>query len=378
MPRPKWFEITIRDDLGQDIPMANIFIPRWRHHDDGRLKVLQRAAAKWWATDPTIYVYPPLIGVLIPTVNVLASNVAPGLDPNARFAMAICVVVILGAAVRAVGNRFRVHDRVANEVKVLMLREGYCPACQFNLHGLAATDGYIRCGECGGAWAARRLETTAPTSPLNEPPICADRPPSPTRVLSVTIVDHRNERGRARPWPRVRGSRLDYAHIFQRAVSTYNRPRSRQWTIGVLSLGAAGFVVFTIGVYMNGRSQYWDDAKPFVILTMTAFFIASVAMWYLRMPLREHRKRLVAAFTSWSLCPRCGTDLLTRPPDPDGCVGCPHCNAAWHLGKPSSRCDRCHHDLAGLPVTVSGHATCPECGDERMVDRDRRGLPPRP
>lgn len=358
--------------------MANAFVPSWRRHDDGRLKALQRATGKLIARDPMHASYGAVIGCLFFGLNVLTNAFAPGLSQGGRLAMAACVSWIMASAFRAMTSRFDLSIGFLREFKVVMLRHGYCPACSFNLHGLNATGDHVRCPECGGAWAARRIVDTAPTSPFPHPSIVAERPSWAARVLAVVITDHRGRRERAAPWARVRGARPDYATAFTNAVKQYRRPRSRAWMAAVLGFGAAGLAVFSAGVYMNNHSRYWDEAMPFVILTMVACFVAAVLVWHLRMPVREYRARLVNAFTSWSLCPRCGSDLVAELPAADGCVQCMHCDAAWRLGKPPAPCHQCGYDLTGVPTQPSGHALCPECVAVTVVDRDRRGLPPRP
>jgi hypothetical protein len=46
---------------------------------------------------------------------------------------------------------------------------------------------------------------------------------------------------------------------------------------------------------------------------------------------------VAAAYTGRGHCASCAYNLNRLPPEPDGCVICPECGAAWRLSRPSGR-----------------------------------------
>lgn len=53
-------------------------------------------------------------------------------------------------------------DRSADSTSAIMLDEGLCPCCGYNLHGAQSVNDHIVCPECGATWNAARVRSTAP------------------------------------------------------------------------------------------------------------------------------------------------------------------------------------------------------------------------
>ncbi len=72
--------------------------------------------------------------------------------------------------------------------------------------------------------------------------------------------------------------------------------------------------------------------------------VPTAIRWYLRdAGPAQWARQLAASIAAEGICPACAYSIERIPPDPDGCIACPECNAAWRADRivaPTSNLER--------------------------------------
>jgi uncharacterized Zn finger protein (UPF0148 family) len=232
----------------------------------------------------------------------------------------------------------RSRRRYSHRLVESLLRIGACPSCGYRLGGaMVEADGAVVCPECAAAWKAERVGSQRPDVSWA---ICADAPADMPPMVERTrrmwarqssVVDDRDRvmafTSLAIPEDANADRRLRLM-AGREAVQRSTRLRRLLLFIGVLVMMAMmclpiGRLVFGGGL---GLSR-WIALIYLPMLAMYAVFawraLTGRSSWTAR-PARN-------AFLRERLCPGCSADLRTRTTEPDGCVTCPTCTAAWRM-----------------------------------------------
>jgi hypothetical protein len=240
------------------------------------------------------------------------------------------------AVIATLQVRRRIRGR-SRQIADLVLDEGLCPSCMYNLHGLAPEhDGCVTCPECGTAWRANRVHHAAAlvggdASMIAAPFLMAFR--AADRTSGV------DDRGRPVPLahPRLRramrtanadhGARL---HDARREIS-----RSGRWVrrpiaavLITLGLGMAGLFIFIAKTVSGGLPR---GIAPGLYLGPLLFVALGLGTIYGNFA--YSRRAVERALRARGCCPGCGSDLQGQSPEADGCVVCAECGGAWRLAE---------------------------------------------
>ncbi len=138
------------DDRGREVDLIDVASSAaWRGKRDPRLRPM------WDAVNLKVamFVLPALfaamavsIGVWAVLGSILAGTAVHGVVQSGHWVVALMTLLIIGGT-RAVPAYWR---RMARSVATITLREGVCPQCTNNLHGIVPdADGRLTCPECG-------------------------------------------------------------------------------------------------------------------------------------------------------------------------------------------------------------------------------------
>lgn len=232
----------------------------------------------------------------------------------------------LGFGLRAIFLHILSRRRPERVARVL-LDEGLCPTCGYNLHGAGVDQhGRVTCPECGGAWNSARIRTTAPFivdgGPLASP---IKRFRASKRSQEVVYRDDTGERFALtyqevrkrfqRPWKQA--AERQRVRALRRAI----RLDGLWWraTLGVCILIGLGSLLVWVHLY--------EDAPLGVVLVgmgLTLLIAAGTAIGV--SPFFRTERRVLLANNA---CPICVTSLHGVQPDPDALTSCPGCRARW-------------------------------------------------
>ncbi|GJM20042.1 MAG: hypothetical protein DHS20C14_22550 [Phycisphaeraceae bacterium] len=97
--------------------------------------------------------------------------------------------------------------------------------------------------------------------------------------------------------------------------------------------GFVGWVVWQVGVdpLLRGHLPLF---MRMVLMTVAAIVVAMLFWWWLLDWVRVRRfARISEIYLSSGRCAGCGYDLRGLDPEPEGCVVCPECRAAWRSSR---------------------------------------------
>ncbi len=115
-------------------------------------------------------------------------------------------------------------------------------------------------------------------------------------------------------WYRLAQVRRDSDSVFSRVVG---------W--GAIGVFCAGLLWFGALAGLGG-----EIGRAVVLLAFVPFLLAVGLAW--RQQLRAELRKLEAERLRLpAICPSCRYDLAGLPADPDGCLVCAECGAAWKL-----------------------------------------------
>ncbi|CAG1008023.1 hypothetical protein PHYC_03509 [Phycisphaerales bacterium] len=273
-----------------------------------------------------------------------------------RVPLTVAVLVIVLLAV-VVGRLLvlRGRRRSAPAVSTVMLADGLCPACSYSFAGLGpAEDGCFECPECGAAWNASRVVRRTHFEEVAGTGFAA-----PVRWWQ-RIGGHmglrrlKDDRGHEGPAAdaRLREALRATSDPDRRArLLSARRRTTRDGVILRVALfllysGLAGFQVWLLLPQLRSRPY----SVMGVLMIVGAFGFLWLAQAFLRSNAGIRGKTLRFEMLSRALCPRCAADLTGLVPEPDGCLVCRECAAAWKppLAAPA--------DFASPPVVVEARA----------------------
>ena len=96
------------------------------------------------------------------------------------------------------------------------------------------------------------------------------------------------------------------------------------------------FLIYTLSMLLLMNPTPSSVASFVVIEFLMAIFASflftgSVCGYMHNKIMWRSRESAIRAMTRSGLCPSCGYEIRQIPPESDGCVVCPECNAAWKL-----------------------------------------------
>lgn len=321
----------IQDDLGKPCRMTPLARLRWdaRRADPAFAAAVNRAdrAVIAPANTPTIVAF-ALLFLLVYFAAVIVLSIT----------IAMWIIVLIGIPLLYVVMyqlRRRVSPRTAKRAADILLTDGVCPACAYNLAGLPDADGVTVCSECGAAWRTTRIVRRH---------TFADRS-SPSRAGMVRRVwewakavefqgptSIKDDAGHERPvvsprltWPSrtAEGDRRDRLVAARAEMLTHGRGQ-RQFS-AVVMVGC-----FLMPVSIKLWVGIEPDDAPFLLLFLWnavqgAFIVLRGAQGITTAHIR-------GAMLRRRLCPSCGADLPDAAPSDELCH-CVECGAAWRLAQ---------------------------------------------
>jgi ribosomal protein L37AE/L43A len=217
----------------------------------------------------------------------------------------------------------------AKEIASIVLREGLCPSCGYNLFGLSTeSDGCISCPECGAAWFSARVDRAEPFEPVDQGRVSL---PFAGRLDFVGVA-HADDRGHTvgLVHPRLRAALARAAGAEQRARLIAARQRMARGGKIVRLLVGGFFVVVGIGVLILMWSTGTMGAAGLGGLLAPLMFIG-LGVGVIFGNFAYQTSTVVAAMKENGLCPSCGSSLRECAVEDDGCRVCRLCRTAWHL-----------------------------------------------
>ncbi|MFG0284931.1 MAG: hypothetical protein ACF8R7_10960 [Phycisphaerales bacterium JB039] len=201
------------------------------------------------------------------------------------------------------------------------LRAGLCAACGHSLAGLTKeADECVTCPECGAAWLCDcfppehgrpESETALRREPLNWGTLL-DQYRDPTCVL-----DHR-------------GTRRRLCTPSMLANSAPGQVQSLVFRANYLPKSVALIVIAGAIMYLGvrlptGGYSLGQIAWSLVVSCLAIIALLALFPWASRALVRAAGRACLEA----GLCATCGYNTVAIEPEPDGCVICPECGAAW-------------------------------------------------
>lgn len=319
----------MKDDAGKDVRVLNPSgFSEWPVKGDARMAVLvprigRALRGNRWYVRFVHDLAGVAIGLLCLVVTIWVLRMVGSGLPGWVFPAAVFAVLFMTG--RMV-HRVRV-GRAREDAAGVILEEGLCPSCGYNLHGIERDEGgRVVCPECGAAWNAVRIMRSAPFELGAEFAV-------PLKVVwSSSVGGPRwavcDDRGRvvplAHPWLRkaIRAASSTNAERLRDARREIAR-RSRWVRAPFVTLAwacAAGLPVVcaSMGAPASG--------VVFLAVSLGAIAFAATVGNFLYQP-RTVRDALVAR----RMCASCVCSLRRLPEDADGMTTCAECRAAWRL-----------------------------------------------
>lgn len=329
-----------RDDAGQPMTILNpAGFSEWPLRGDARIGALlnrirtapgQASDAKaLWATAALTCLSIVLCGIAISGIKAVWPGVA-GLGPHVLMAP-------VGFVAGAIGWRWRLRFK-HSAARRLLLSEGLCPSCGYNLHGLLGvgsgdTSVLVRCPECGAAWdrskvvrSASFAEGAAYGNPLLL--VAGDG-----RGSSWTTKDDRGEVV-ALVHPRV-APRRAFDLSRPRWTKQARAARKRVVRANILVRGVVVSVAWLLvpagaGFFVVLWRQPVNRTSGIVIAAIVVcMFLIVLASWATLGNCCYSASSVRRAMLDEGLCPSCAAELSGPSDAANGCRVCACCRAAW-------------------------------------------------
>lgn len=250
------------------------------------------------------------------------------------------ILLCLGAG--TVGHVLRVFTRESQAARRrdIVLAEGLCAACGYNLHGVRVeAGGHMLCPECGAAWNSNRIRRSAPFVAPGDGVDCDTQ--SWDATVNWSVRDARNV-FQPLAFPTLRNVRTDLdgiegyrARVNIARVEISRHSRWSRWAFGVVLagvFGAAGTLLVLIG-YRTGSPVV--PIIGIVLLTLTWIAVMTLNVGY-------SKQGTCRGLLKMRLCPSCLEDLDALRPFEGGIALCPRCLASWNMPEPP------HYDVDPL------------------------------
>lgn len=312
---------------------------------DRPVRVLDAAAAADWpaagdqriallvqrmqtASTPSVWVRAAFgaVAILIIIGAILGSRV---LFPSApRWAHMVGLIILMmgwGSVVTRYRNRM-----AAAQLAELLIEEGLCPQCGYNLLGLDADrGGMLSCPECGAGWRAERIRRTAAFEP-------GARMADANTVVAIGSVPWacRDDRGRRRPMvhPRLRkelagtAGEDDRARILRARAGIARSGRIVRWAVAFVLIGAGLALGTAMWVWRNAAAGFVQ-----YLSLIPALLFVGLGLGALFGNFCYSAKRVRGEMLKEGLCPSCAASLAGLEAEADGRVVCRGCLGAWAL-----------------------------------------------
>ena len=210
----------------------------------------------------------------------------------------------------------------------LLIEEGLCPQCGYNLLGLDADgEGMVPCPECGAAWRQVRIRRTAAF-------VAGSRMADANTVAVIAPVpwSRKDDRGRRRPivHPRLRrelAAATDAGardRLLRARAGIARSGRVVRWGVALLLIGAA--IALGIGMWI-----WRNTAAGFVqyLSLIPALMFLGLGLGALFGNFCYSARRVRTEMLRQGLCPSCAASLTGQEIEEDGRVVCPSCLGAW-------------------------------------------------
>ncbi|MFG0259128.1 MAG: hypothetical protein ACF8LK_02150 [Phycisphaerales bacterium JB041] len=321
---------VVRDDAGRPcevVPVAELHADE-RRVDEAFASVVDRCGRAWIAAASSKTVL--AVAAIVPGVGLVLHVI---INPNVPFWFAMLLWMVplaIFGGWRARRNRGRVAQRVAD----ILLADGLCPGCLYNLAALPEEDGLVRCPECGGGWSASRIvrrhefvvraETEIERQKRWWRSIGGIDAWGPTRITDDRDQTRPIVSGRLRQQIRAAtGERRERLLAARREIG--REQRVGRWLVaGFFGLVYAAVSVSVLKSGVAAGSPALSALLGLFMLWVTVF----MPMMIVRGNLGFTTPRVREAMLRHSMCPSCGFDLNAAR-GADGLVECGECGAGW-------------------------------------------------
>lgn len=316
---------TITDDAGvqRDAVRLQTLFGDERNSDPDFSQLLQRVHRTRLATGSKALL------ILSSLAAVLLAGVIRICWPSTSILVSSLIAVALGSAL-AFPFAFLRQGRAAKKVGDVLLREGICPCCAYNLGDQLEREGSLLCPECGARWGAARILRRHTFSAV-------EAEPQPRRwwrqfgefdISGPTRI--RDDRSWTRPivHARLRGP--------LREAKGERRSRLLEARSEMIRNGhVARTIVAVFFAIVLGVGSVPLLLRPFGLDTLLGAFGALMAILVTASWIRGAQGVRMAdvrhAMLRRRLCPCCAGDLEDAEADDEGLTPCPECGAAWRL-----------------------------------------------
>jgi hypothetical protein len=314
------FKRECKDDRGAVVEvLSHAAAGHWVISGDSRIEAMLYRAARdkgertgWDWVALFVTAAGAVAGILIPLV------LFPGLP---GWVMVIPMIGVIAPGMWFVARLWA--SRNIERLVTVILEEGLCACCGYNLYGLATEhDGCIRCPECGATWKAvriRRAEPIAATAVYGDPLslvgnqatkiVYDDQDSSDDKGRPVRILDG----GLTGPLKQCRDDQERQRLLGLRKQILRN---TRWWRWGMIVLVGA----IAVNAIIRGLS-------PNPLFWVFLIFINFIAIGRRFVSTVKVRRTLLAG----GACPSCAEDLRGLAAGAEGFVECPRCRAAWQV-----------------------------------------------
>lgn len=222
----------------------------------------------------------------------------------------------------------------ADQIADLLLEEGLCPCCGYNLHGIAAaSDQRIVCPECGGAWNQSRVLRTEPFAGVGA-------------TLSIKRILGSMHSGQV-GWSAIdaKGRRVDLAPANLRRAMRKAR-QFPEWHKRLV-LARRAIARGSLGSRLVGLKVVWSIALGLGVIAIYASTKPSgpplgasiligmpmlgVAVWATLGNFCFRPKAVRAALLAEGLCPSCAGPMDDAEMLEPGAATCRNCRSAWPI-----------------------------------------------
>lgn len=242
----------------------------------------------------------------------------------------ICVVSSLCGPIVTHWLKRGNEDQVAD----LLLEEGLCPCCGYNLHGIAAaSDHRIVCSECGAAWNAARVMRTEPFkgtgNTVSIKQILGSMQASNSGWNTVDAKGRRVQLAPARLRRSLRSAK-EHPPWHERLVSA--RRGIRRGCLATRMLGLA--IVWSLALGIVGAMIYaiMRQTGPGVgALVFAAVPMIGLVAWATFGNFCFRPKVVRAELIAEGLCPSCARPLDDAEVADPAMATCLNCRSAWTL-----------------------------------------------
>ena len=331
----------VRDDAGRPcevVPVGELHADE-RRVDAAFASVVDRCGRAWIAATSSKTAL--AVAALVPCVGFLLYVIT---TPN----VPLWVAMLLWFVPLAIFGWWRTRrnaGRATERMVDILLADGLCPGCLYNLAAQAEEEGLVRCPECGGRWSASRIARRHEFVVRTETEIQRHKrwwrsmggidAWGPTRINDDRDQTRPIVSGRLRQQVRAAtGARRDRLLAARREIG--RERRIRRWLVaGFIGLAYAATTVSILRSGVSAGSLAVDVFLGVCLVWVTVSF----PMMIVRGNMGFTAGRLRDAMLRHSMCPSCGFDLAEER-GADGLIECDECGAGWRVSATSPRAER--------------------------------------